>query len=101
MLIRFQFASTALTVRLNDVPAVSALGVPVNPVVVPGAAVSPGTKTCNWLNVPGLTVKIKLPLVSFFHLFWSAELKLNFTLPLTASLGVSVTVQLEALLVPT
>ena len=40
---RFQFASTALTVTVNGVPAVSADGVPVLPVPVPGAAVSPGT----------------------------------------------------------
>ena len=38
----FQFASTALTVTLKEPPAVCADGVPVLPVAVPGAAVSPG-----------------------------------------------------------
>jgi hypothetical protein len=38
---RFQFASTALTVRLKLVNALCAVGVPVLPVAVPGAAVSP------------------------------------------------------------
>src|SRR5207247_10141922 len=42
VLSRFQFASTALTVTVNAVPAVSAVGVPVLPVAVPGAAASPG-----------------------------------------------------------
>ncbi|MEK7229623.1 MAG: hypothetical protein AAB154_06235, partial [Candidatus Binatota bacterium] len=39
----FQFASTAFTVTLNAVPALWAVGVPVFPEAVPGAAVSPGT----------------------------------------------------------
>jgi hypothetical protein len=52
----FQFASTALTVTLNDVPEVRALGVPVLPVVVPGAAVSPGTNNCSFTNAPAFTV---------------------------------------------
>ena len=43
-LTRFQFASTALTVTLNAPPAVCAVGVPVLPVAVPGAAVSPGRR---------------------------------------------------------
>src|SRR5438034_7090842 len=42
VLIRFQLASTALTVTLNGVPAACGLGVPVLPLAVPGAAVSPG-----------------------------------------------------------
>ncbi len=45
LLIRFQFASTALTVTLKAVPALCALGVPVLPLAVPGAAVSPGTSS--------------------------------------------------------
>src|SRR5664280_3274455 len=48
----FQFASTALTVTLNGVPAVCAVGVPVLPVVVPGAAASPGTSSCSFANPP-------------------------------------------------
>ena len=45
LLTTFQLASTALSVTLKAVPAVWAVGVPVLPVVVPGAAVSPGTKS--------------------------------------------------------
>jgi hypothetical protein len=52
----FQFASTALTVTLNAVPAVCAVGVPVLPVPLPGEAVSPGTKICNFENIPAFTV---------------------------------------------
>src|SRR5207247_2863407 len=56
LLTRFQFASTALTVALNAVPAGCAVGVPVLPVTLPAAAVSPGTSTCNFTNAPELTV---------------------------------------------
>ena len=52
----FQFASTALTVTENGVPAVRADGVPVFPVALPGAAVSPGTSSCSFVNAPALTV---------------------------------------------
>src|SRR5205814_1885497 len=55
VLTTFQFASTALTVTLNAVPAVAAFGVPVLPVEVPGAAVSPGARICNLVNAPTLT----------------------------------------------
>src|SRR5262249_50673047 len=41
----FQFASTPFTVTLNALPAVCAAGVPVLPLAVPGAAVSPGVKS--------------------------------------------------------
>ena len=40
----FQLASTALTVTLKELPAVCALGAPVLPEAVPGAAVSPGSR---------------------------------------------------------
>src|SRR5712691_41399 len=53
---RFQFASTALTVTLRAAPIFSAKGVPVLPVAVPGAAVSPGTSNCNFVNPPTFTV---------------------------------------------
>src|SRR5262245_26380110 len=53
---KFQFASTALTVTLNAVPDAAAVGVPVLPVAVPAAAVSPGTSNCNFTNAPELTV---------------------------------------------
>src|SRR6266853_4565958 len=56
LLTRFQLASTALTVALNAVPAPWAIGVPVLPVAVPGAAVSPGTSNCIFTNAPALTV---------------------------------------------
>src|SRR5207247_1310113 len=56
VLTRFQLASTDLTVTLNAVPAVCPDGVPVLPVAVPGAAVSPGTKSCNFASAPTLTV---------------------------------------------
>ena len=55
-LTRFQFASTAFTVTVNAVPAVRAVGVPVLPVAVPGAAVSPGSRICSFVNAPGFTV---------------------------------------------
>ena len=56
VLTTFQFASTALTMTLKTVPAVCAEGVPLLPVAVPGAAVSPGTSSCSFTNVPELTV---------------------------------------------
>ena len=52
----FQFASTALTVTENDVPAVRADGDPVLPVALPGEAVSPGVSSCSFANAPALTV---------------------------------------------
>src|SRR5262249_43202099 len=51
----FQFASTALTVTLKAVPPAWVAGVPVLPLAVPGAAVSPGARTCSLLNAPGFT----------------------------------------------
>src|SRR5439155_14839120 len=67
--VKFQNASTALTVTLNAVPAVRAVGVPVLPVALPGDAVSPGTSSCSFANAAGLiatTLEValaKLPLV--------------------------------------
>src|SRR5262245_11360528 len=55
VLMTFQKVSTALTVTLKAVPAVCPLDVPVLPVAVPGAAVSPGTSICNFVNAAGLT----------------------------------------------
>ena len=55
-LTRFQLASTALTVTLKALPAVCALGVPVLPVAVPGAAVSPGTRIWSFVNAPASIV---------------------------------------------
>src|SRR5437870_10935562 len=54
----FQFASTALTrmpVMIGDC-AVWEFGVPILPVEVPGAAVSPGAKICNFVTAPAVTV---------------------------------------------
>ena len=45
VLTTFQKLSTALTVMLKAVPAVLELGVPVLPLALPGAAVSPGTSS--------------------------------------------------------
>src|SRR5260221_9099088 len=56
VLTRFQLASTALTVTLNGVSDVSAVGVPVLPVEVPGDAVSPGTNNWSLAKAPGFTV---------------------------------------------
>jgi hypothetical protein len=52
----FQLASTALTVRLNALPAARGVGEPVFPLSVPGAAVSPGARICNFVNAPAETV---------------------------------------------
>ena len=62
VLIKFQLASTALTVTVKAAPAVRAVGVPVLPVGVPGTAVSPGTSNCSFANAPGLTVRAGLVL---------------------------------------
>src|SRR5438876_431696 len=56
VLTRFQLASTALTVIVNDEPAVWAIGVPILPVELPAATVSPGTSNCSLANAPALTV---------------------------------------------
>ena len=47
VLTRFQKLSTALTVTLKAVLAAWAAGDPLFPVTVAGAAVSPGTSSCN------------------------------------------------------
>ena len=70
VLTRFQFASTALTVTLNAAPAVRAVGVPVLPLPVPGAAVSPGVSSWSLVKAAGLTTMllevalVKLPLLN-------------------------------------
>src|SRR6266404_3429286 len=65
VLTRFQFASTALTVTLKGVPAARAVGAPVFPLTVPGAAVSPGTNNCSLANAPAFTVTRELVLAVF------------------------------------
>src|SRR6266567_546870 len=54
----FQFASTALTTTplVIAVPAIWSEGAPVLPVLVPGAAVSPGSRICSLVTAPALTV---------------------------------------------
>ena len=54
----FQLASTALAVTLKAVPVDCAVGVPVLPVAVPGAAVSPGARICSLANGPTATVML-------------------------------------------
>ena len=49
---------------VNGVPSVCAVGVPVLPVVVPGAAVSPGTSTWSLANAVALTLKAALVCVT-------------------------------------
>src|SRR5437763_1596292 len=56
LLTGFQFASTDLTVTVKAVPAGCAEGVPVLPAEVPGAAVSPGARSCSFVNAPALTM---------------------------------------------
>src|SRR5882672_6324974 len=58
VLTRFQKASTALTVTPKLTPASWALGVPVLPLALPGAALSPGTSNCNWAKAAGLTTML-------------------------------------------
>src|SRR2546425_3990107 len=59
-LTRFHRASTALMVTITSVPANCALGVPVLPVALPGAAVSPSTSNCSFVNAPTFTVTLAL-----------------------------------------
>ena len=65
----FQLASTALTVTLNVVATICATGVPVLPLAVPAAALSPGANSCSLANGPVLTrtfdeiALLKLPLL--------------------------------------
>ena len=47
----------------NAVPAVRAVGAPVLPDTVPGAAISPGIRTCSRAYAPGATVTADLVLV--------------------------------------
>src|SRR5664279_734871 len=76
-LTRFQFASTALTVTLKEEPAVRALGVPVLPVAVPGAAVSPGIRSCSFVNGPGLTVVVGLVFAVIVPVVMSVAVKVG------------------------
>ncbi len=70
-----------------------AIGVPVLPVAVPGAAVSPGTSNCSFANAPGLTVKEVLVLAVMPAWVTSAAV----TVQLPAVLLVKLKVPLPAL----
>src|SRR6266581_7003428 len=85
VLIKFQFASTALTVTMKAVPAVWAIGVPVLPLRVPGAAVSPGRSTCTCEKDEPVTAKTAL-----VALLKPLELAVNCLLVPTASISRSV-----------
>ena len=56
----FQFASTALTVTLNPLPAVRVVGAPVLPGAKPGVPVSPGSNNCNCTSAPGVMLTLAL-----------------------------------------
>src|SRR5207249_1125605 len=58
--VKFQLASTALTVTLNGPPTVRAVGEFVLPVVVPGEANSPGTRSCSFVNDAAVTFRLEL-----------------------------------------
>src|SRR2546426_903180 len=74
----FQAASTAFTVTVNGVPAVWAFALPVLPLpllAVPGAAVSPGTRSCSFTNAPAFTVIGELVLGVFNPLVTSLAVR--------------------------
>src|SRR5258706_4411709 len=52
----FQLGSTALTVTLKAPSTFAVLGVPVLPVNVPGAALSPGTSNCSFAYAAAITL---------------------------------------------
>src|SRR2546422_2434935 len=58
VLTTFQKLSTALTVMLKAVAAVLEVGVPVLPLAVPGAALSPGTSSWSLAKAAGLTTML-------------------------------------------
>lgn len=62
VLTRFQFASTELTVTVKGVPAVCARGMPLLPVGLPGAVISPGSRICSLANTAAFTVMAALVL---------------------------------------
>src|SRR5438309_1466094 len=63
VLTAFQLAATALTVTLKALPAACAAGVPVFPVALPGAVVSPGARICSLVKTPALTASDGLVLL--------------------------------------
>src|SRR5439155_9686591 len=87
---RFQFASTALTVTLKAVPAICAAGVPLLPVALPGAAVSPGTSSCSFTKAPALTVMAGLVLALLLPSVTSVAVKVREPAVLNVTLRVRV-----------
>ncbi|CAM3868844.1 hypothetical protein AQAU111925_10595 [Aquirufa aurantiipilula] len=63
--------------KLNELPAVWAVGVPVLPVAVPGAAVSPGINTCNLVAVPAVT-NVLVPVFAVNVAAWSVAVTVWF-----------------------
>src|ERR1051325_4527266 len=86
----FQQASTALTVTLNDAPAVCADGVPVLPLALPGEAVSPGTSNCNFANAPTPTEIAGLVFAVFVPSVMSLAVKVRLPAVLSVTLKVFV-----------
>ena len=64
VLMKFQLSSTARTVTVNGTSTDWVSGAPVLPVGVPGAAVSPGSSTCSFVNSAAPTV-ITLEVAAF------------------------------------
>src|ERR1051325_2565675 len=54
----FQLSSTAFTVALKGVDGTCVLGDQILPLAVPGAELSPGTKTCSFVNASALTTTL-------------------------------------------
>jgi hypothetical protein len=81
----FQFESAALTITVNELPAVCELGVPLLPVALPGAATSPGTRICNFVNAPAPTGIVPVVLLLIAGCVVSAAV----TVPLPAVLSVT------------
>ncbi len=71
----FQLASTAFTVTLKLPPAVCALGAPVLPEAVPGAAVSPGIRIWSFAKTPALIVVAGLVFAVIAPLLMSVAVK--------------------------
>ena len=72
---RFQLASTALTITPSPVPATCVVGVPVLPLPVPGAALSPGINTCSLAADPAENTMF--PLVTGDKLMPAVALAVN------------------------
>src|SRR5712692_3187563 len=71
VLTTFQLSSTALTVTLNAPFTYSVFGVPVLPLTVPGAVVSPGTNNWSLEKGPGFTVSVNGCTASPTTLLWA------------------------------